>query len=109
MNLCRFRGELRKKSWADVYDQYVEDFPFVLKLVDILISIPPTSVSCETTFSQLKVIKTCRRTKLKSETLNDILILKMESTKVEDFNPDDAIDIWTVSDQIKLMKLSDND
>lgn len=103
MNLCRFRGEIRKKSWADVYDQYVEDFPFVLK------SIPPTSVSCETTFSQLKVIKTCRRTKLKSETLNDILILKMESPKVEDFNPDDAIDIWTVSDQIKLMKLSDND
>jgi hypothetical protein len=38
-----------------------------------------------------------------------MLILKMESPKVEDFNPDDAIDIWTVSDQIKLMKLSDND
>ena len=75
----------------------------------ILISIPPTSFSCETTFSQLKVIKPCRRTKLKSETLNDMLILKMESPKVEDFNPDDAIDIWTVSDQIKLMKLSDND
>lgn len=98
-----------KKSWADVYDQYVEDFPFVLKLVDILISIPPTRVSCETTFSRLKLIKTCRRTKLKSETLNDILILKMESPKAEDFNPDDAIDIWTVSYQIKLMKLSDDD
>lgn len=109
MYLCRFSGELRKKSWADVYEEYVEDFPFVLKLVDILISIPPTSVSWETTFSQLKLIRLCKRTKLKSETLNDILILKMESPKVEDFNPDDAIAIWTVSDQIKLMKLSDND
>ena len=45
----------------------------MMTIIDILNCIPSTSVRCETGFSQMKLIKTCRRTKLRGSTLKKSL------------------------------------
>lgn len=89
----RHGTELASKSWEDVYDP---DFPLMMAIFDLLLCIPPTSVRCETTFSQMKLIKTSRRTNLKPSTLNDLLTVKIESSPVEEYDPEPALNVWLV-------------
>lgn len=84
---------LQSMTWKDLYD---DEFPMMMSVIDILGAIPPTSVSCETTFSQMKLIKTSRRTKLSSSTLNSLLLVKLASPSISNFNPEEAIHIWMV-------------
>ena len=95
--MCLRNGaELAKKSWCDVYDSG-DDFRNINIIIDLLQTMPPTSVSCETTFSQMKLIKTSRRTRLRTSTLNSLLLVKLESPAVDKFDPEAAIDKWMVS------------
>lgn len=84
--------ELNILSWSDIYD--AAEFPTMMKIIDILHTIPPTSVSCETTFSHMKLIKTSRRTKMRSTTLNDLLVVKLESPAIGNYNPEAALNKW---------------
>jgi hypothetical protein len=48
-------------------------------LVDLMLTLPPTSVRCETAFPQLKLLKTCRRSRLGQGVLNDLMAVKLLS------------------------------
>lgn len=91
--IYRYGNDIHTNSWSDMY---TSDFPLMMVIIAVLGCLPPTSVSCETTFSQLKLIKTSRRTRLKSSTLNDIILVKLESPVVEKFDPQSSIDKWLV-------------
>ncbi|XP_056013978.1 putative uncharacterized protein DDB_G0271982 isoform X2 [Ostrea edulis] len=71
---------------------YDPEFPLVMLVFETLSCLPPTSVSCETTFSQMKLIKTSRRTRLRNTTLNNLLLIKLESPNVADYTPDKAVE-----------------
>lgn len=90
----RHGHRLHTSTWMEIYDS---EFPLVMSVVDILLCIPPTSVRCETTFSQMKLIKTCRRSRMRGTTLSNLLVVKMESEEVQTFCPEDAVHIWMVS------------
>lgn len=90
----RHGHRLHTSTWMEIYDS---EFPLVMSVVDILLCIPPTSVRCETTFSQMKLIKTCRRTRMRGTTLSNLLVVKLESEGVQTFCPEDAVHIWMVS------------
>lgn len=66
----------------------------VLKLSQLLFSLPFTTSSVERTFSTLKVIKTDRRTRLRTHTLSDLLEIHSEGPSLEDFHADDAVELW---------------
>lgn len=66
----RYGTTLQSLSWSDVYDA---EFPQFMLIIELLNCLPPASVQCETTFSQMKLIKTSRRTKLSTSTLNSII------------------------------------
>lgn len=83
-------------KWSTVFRE-IRDVNQIMLLIDLMLTIPSTSVSCETAFSQLKLLKTCRRSRLGSSLLNDLMIVKLESSEIVEFNPDDAIDTWLVS------------
>lgn len=96
--MCYFFRNGSGLQSLDVHDLYgnIKEFPMVSQVFNILLSIPPTSVSCETTFSQMKLIKTSRRTKLSSSSLNSLLLVKLESPEITDFDPSRPIEIWMV-------------
>lgn len=80
--------------WQDVG---LDDFPHMCTIINLLLSLPPTSVSCETSFSQMKLIKTSRRSRLQSSTLNSLMTVKLLSESIENFNPEEAVDKWLVN------------
>ena len=91
----RHGENLHSLSWRDVKD--LQDFKQISLVVELLHCLPPTSVACETTFSQMKLIKTSRRISLSNQTLNNLLLVKLQSPSIADYNPNDSIDDWLVS------------
>ena len=95
LSTFRHGAELQSKSYADVYDRN-GDFDNINMIIDLVLVLPPKSVSCETTFSHMKLVKTSRQTRRSSTALNNLLTVKLESPIFGKFDPDVAIDRWFV-------------
>ncbi len=63
-------------------------------LVELLFSLPVSNGKVERVFSQLKTIKTEKRSLLSNALLDDLLQLNSDVTPLQEFNPDDSIDTW---------------
>ena len=82
-------------TWLSVFKEN-DGINSIMLLVDLMLTIPSTSVSCETAFSQLKLLKTCRRSRLGPSVLNNLMMVKLQSPDISTFQPDRAIDHWMV-------------
>lgn len=88
-------------SWRTVFRE-TTDLSHIKLLEDLVLTIPSTSVTCETTFSQLKLLKTCRRSRLGASLMNDLMTVKLESPNIANFHPGSAIDTWLVGGKVFL-------
>ena len=70
------------------------DIDNILALIDPIRSLPTTSVVNETAFNQMKLIKTDRRHRLSSEHMNDMMLIRIQSPKVQEFDRTPSIDKW---------------
>lgn len=94
----RFGGQFKVTSWQDIHAAFDESgVPNILALIDLIHSLPPTSVMNETGFNQLKLIKTDRRHRLTESHLNDLMVIRLRSPSIVNFDPNPAIDKWMVS------------
>ena len=66
----------------------------ILVVSELLFSLPFTNSKVERSFSNLKVIKSERRTSLHTSTLDDLLEINIEGPQFEDFNADHAVELW---------------
>ena len=64
--------------------------------MDLLMSLPPTSVANEAFFSHMKYVKTNRRGRLSQDHLNKALLIKLESASISDYNPEPAAETFMV-------------
>ena len=69
----------------------------ILKVVDLVNSLPPTSVLNETAFNQMKLLKGDRRHRLSAQNLNACMLIRIESPTVAEFDPTPAINKWMVN------------
>ena len=69
----------------------------ILSVIDLLLTLPASSAEVERGFSQLKLLKTDMRSKLKESHLNDLMSIKLLSAPVSEFNPTEAIQLWNKS------------
>ena len=85
-------------SWEDICKSSagfgVEN---ILALIDLARSLPLTSVLNETSFNQMKLIKTDRRHRLTNAHLNDCMVIRLESPSFAEFDPVPAVDSWMVT------------
>ena len=65
-----------------------------IPIARLLFSLPCTTAKVERVFSQLKLIKNDRRTKLKQTTLLDLMEVTVEGPAIADFSADSAIEGW---------------
>lgn len=72
----------------------VEKWPNMLRISQLLFSLPFSSGQIEKMFSALKVIKTDQRTNLQTETLLDLLEINMEGPNLSSFSADEAVALW---------------
>ena len=66
----------------------------ILTLAKLLFTLPVSNGKFERIFSQLNLIKTCKRATLAKESLQDLLALNSEKLQISEFNPDQAIQLW---------------
>jgi hypothetical protein len=77
-----------KISWEDVISQMSADhFINLIGLVDFLGTFCLSSAEAERGFSQLKVVKTNKRSRLQQSPLEDQLLAKLEDPSLDQFDP----------------------
>lgn len=80
-------------TWEQVNRQH-HHLRNILGLMDLVLTMSPTSAEAERGFSQLKLIKNVLRSRMTSETLNDCMAVKLLSKKLGEYNPEVAILRW---------------
>ncbi|KAK3086151.1 hypothetical protein FSP39_014367 [Pinctada imbricata] len=93
----RYSKELvdQQLTWATV-NHGCSDLGNILSLIELVLSLPATSVRNECLFSAMKLVKGKRRGRLTNSTLDDLLLIAVQSPSINDFDPDDAILHWMV-------------
>ena len=86
--------EYRAVWWRLFHAPAASEWLNALTLVQLLFSLPSSNGIVERVFSQMKVIKTKRRSLLSNEALDDLLTITSEPIPLKEFSPDDAIDLW---------------
>lgn len=95
--LLRKSGEIKDVTWEKVNRQYGRGHKNLLSVVDLLLTLPASSAEVERGFSQLKLLKTDMRSKLKESHLNDLMFIKLLSAPIPEFDPTEAIRLWNTS------------
>ena len=86
-------NELQTLKWSKVMQSYPESgIENVLAVISLLLSLPPTSVFNETSFSQMKYVKNNRRGRLSHNNLNNSLLVRIEGASIADFNVDECVE-----------------
>ena len=92
--MLRHGNDLTSTSWQTINREFVGEARSVLLLIDLLLSIPATSVEAERGFSTMKLVKTDFRSKLSNTALNSLLRIVLLSSTEAEFNPTPAIEHW---------------
>ena len=66
----------------------------MLAIVELLFCIPVANGHLERVFSQLKLIKTNRRTSIKEDTLDQLVRISVEGPPLSDWDPACAMQLW---------------
>ena len=66
----------------------------ILILCELCFSLPFSNGRVERMFSSMKLIKTDRRTRLKQDTLSDLLEIHVEGPTLHNFTPKHAVEAW---------------
>jgi hypothetical protein len=82
------------------------DFNNIFRVIDLLLSMPPTSVANECCFSALNLAKNKRRARLSEKNLNNILTINQLSASLEDFDPKPAIENFLILPSSRSRRLA---
>ncbi|CAG8762580.1 19790_t:CDS:2 [Gigaspora margarita] len=78
-----------------IFDQYQEFYPNIIKLLEIIYSIPFSSVECERGFSKQNLIKTSHRNRINNDTLHLFLSISLVDKNINEFDFEKALNIWS--------------
>lgn len=77
--------------------------PQISKLAQIGLILPVSTVECERGFSALKRIKTDLRSRLKEETLNNLMNISIEGCEPANFDYEQAAEAWSTKKKRRIM------
>ncbi len=90
----RYQSSVTNLTWKGVWQNYGESYPNILNVVDLIRTLPASSAENERAFTQMKLVKSDRRSRMKNAALNDLMVIQLSSPPVDQFNPDPAIQAW---------------
>ena len=86
--------EYRAVWWRLFHAPVSTEWVNALTLVELLFSLPSSNGMVERLFSQMKLVKTKKRSLLSNESLNDLLAITSARVPLREFSPDEAIELW---------------
>lgn len=81
-------------TWVEINQQCSKLCVNLLGLIDLILTLPASSVDAERTFNHLKIIKNDWRSQLTFDNLSDLLLILLESSSVDNFDPVPAVQLW---------------
>ena len=87
----RYNVSVQKLLWTDVLQCYGDSYYNILCVIDLIRTKPASSAENKRGFSQMKLVKTDRRSRMNNPALNDLMNIQLESPSVSSFDPDPAI------------------
>ena len=81
-------------DWEDVNRQFGTTYPNILALMDLILTMAPSSAEAERGFSQLKLVKTNTRSSMGQNTLNNCLAVRLLSPTIKEYDLLPAINHW---------------
>lgn len=86
-------GAVSNLKWSSLQGRR-ENFKNILTTIEFILSLPSHSADCERGFSVMKQVKTDWRSSLKSDTLSDLMTVKLHSEDIDLFNPLASVNLW---------------
>lgn len=83
--------------YSELLQAQPDEVKNILPLVNIMVTLSPSTAECERQFSAMNIIKTCLRTNLKQETLEALMRVKSDGPDLSQYNPTAAIHLWMSS------------
>lgn len=101
---CQLKGQLKSLKNTSVFSAYSNlllhrpaSLSNILKLVEIMFTVSPSTAECERSFSAMNRLKTLNRNSLDQVSLQDLMNIVVHGPTMDDFSPDDSIDVWLTS------------
>ena len=86
--------DYRAVWWRLFHSPDASEWVNILILIELLFSLPVSNGVVERVFSQMNVIKVKKRALLCNDTLDDLLTISTANIALNDFNPNEPIDLW---------------
>jgi len=83
-----------KEFFSHLFENYSTAYPNIMKLIEIVYSIPFSSVECEREFFKQNIIKSDLRNRLSNNTLHLLLLISLDDIQIQDFDFNQALTIW---------------
>ncbi|KAK3095607.1 hypothetical protein FSP39_016615, partial [Pinctada imbricata] len=83
LDIYESQSDVSKLTWQTVSRKYNEKYPYILKLIYLMLTLPSSSSKCERGFSLMKKMKTHSRSCLSEQAMCDNLVIQMESDPIE--------------------------
>ena len=95
----RYGKDIQNTRWQDINKALrpLGTVDKVLRVIDLILSIPATSSANERDFSVMSLIKTNRKSWLKNKTLSDLMVVNRETPGIQEYNPTDDVNLWISS------------
>ncbi|KAG1656718.1 DNA polymerase delta subunit 3 [Nymphon striatum] len=77
-----------------VADNQNDSLTAILPIINIMLTISPSTAQCERGFSAMNGLKTQYRTSLNQNSLSHLMRVKVDGPSVKDFNPTDSLVTW---------------
>ena len=90
---------LQRASWMEINRRCKEDCENMLLLLDLIMTLPASTAAVERGFNLMKLIKPEHRASLGAVALNDLMLVKAESSDIPDFDPARAVEMWLTGGQ----------
>ncbi len=86
--------QLKTLTWVNINRLHGTTCPDILKLMDLVLTIPASTAECERGFNVMKQVKSDWRSSLKPETLSDLLIVHLSSPSISEYDPSPDVELW---------------
>ena len=95
--IYRFGKDLHTSLTWKVVNNAFPEFKNALAMMDLIASLPATSVLCESSFSIMNLVKTGRQHRLSNSAMNDLMSIKLNGQSISSFDPQDSVETWLVN------------
>ena len=95
----RYGKDIRNIKWQDINKALrpLGTVDKVLRVIDLIMSVPATSSASKRDFNVMSLIKTNRQSWLKNSTLSDLMVVNRETPGIKEYNPVEDVNLWKYS------------